>query len=289
MPSIFYIALTLFSLLPLTFPPKSFARHPTRHARHYQIELLDEAHRSLPLFRQRGRSFVLGRWGERYLIRVRNREHRRVEVVLTVDGRDVINGTPGSYSNRGYVIDAQSELIIEGFRQSTSSVATFRFTHPGDSYAGRLGSAENVGVIGAAFFPERGAAIAHRVRPSRRRDGASLGRGERTRSMGAPAHGGADAASDVAGAALRSGAASVPPSRRIAPRERRLGTRYGEQRHSESEQVPFIRASQRPTRRIVLYYDNEAGLEARGITVRPRPEEPSPFPREPRFAPPPPR
>ncbi len=103
-----------------------------------------------------GRSFVVGRDGDHYAIRIRNHERYRVEVVATVDGLDVIDGTTGNYQKRGYVIEPYATLLIEGFRKSTNAVASFRFGTVSGSYAARTGSDRHVGVIGVALFAERG-------------------------------------------------------------------------------------------------------------------------------------
>lgn len=103
-----------------------------------------------------GRTFVIGQAGERYSIVLENHTSHRFEAVATVDGLDVINGRTGTFDNRGYVLMPFATLEIEGFRQSTSAVAAFRFASVADSYAARTGSARNVGVIGVAFFGERG-------------------------------------------------------------------------------------------------------------------------------------
>lgn len=102
------------------------------------------------------RTFVVGQAGERYAIVLTNRTSHRFEAVMTVDGLDVINGKAGSFDNRGYVLMPFATLEVEGFRQSTSSVAAFRFASVSDSYAAQTGSARNVGVIGIALFGERG-------------------------------------------------------------------------------------------------------------------------------------
>lgn len=102
------------------------------------------------------RTLVIGQAGQRYSIVLTNHTGHRFESVVTVDGLDVINGKPGTAENRGYVLLPFATLEIEGFRQSTSSVAAFRFASVGESYAAQTGSARNVGVIGAAFFAERG-------------------------------------------------------------------------------------------------------------------------------------
>jgi hypothetical protein len=103
-----------------------------------------------------GRTLVVGQAGERYSIVLTNRTSHRFESVVTVDGLDVINGKPGTTENRGYVLLPFATLEIDGFRQSTSAVAAFRFSAVADSYAAQTGSARNVGVIGVALFAERG-------------------------------------------------------------------------------------------------------------------------------------
>jgi hypothetical protein len=105
------------------------------------------------------RTYVVGRAGERYTIVLANRSNRRFEAVATVDGLDVINGKSGKLSNRGYLLDPYANLEIDGFRQSDDTVAAFRFGRVADSYAAKSGSARDVGVIGVAFFAERGASL----------------------------------------------------------------------------------------------------------------------------------
>lgn len=102
------------------------------------------------------RTFVVGQAGQRYSIVLQNHTSHRFEAVGTVDGLDVINGKPGTTDNRGYVLMPFATLEIEGFRTSTSAVAAFRFAAVADSYAAQTGSARNVGVIGIAFFSEKG-------------------------------------------------------------------------------------------------------------------------------------
>src|SRR6185503_2691427 len=76
--------------------------------------------------------------------------------VVSVDGRDVIDGTTADYRNkRGYLISPWDSLTIDGWRISHESAAAFRFSSVADSYAARTGSAREVGVIGVAVFPER--------------------------------------------------------------------------------------------------------------------------------------
>ena len=122
------------------------------------IGLRDERRGLLPGLSSGGRSYFVGEAGRRYTIVVRNDTSARFEIVLSVDGLDVLDGRAASPSKRGYLVAAHSELEVDGFRQSTEEVAAFRFGSVRDSYAGRkYGDTRNVGVIGAAVFRERGA------------------------------------------------------------------------------------------------------------------------------------
>lgn len=104
-----------------------------------------------------GKNYVVGEAGRRYSIVVRNRTQNRLECVVSVDGLDVLDGKPASFSKRGYLVDPQGELEIDGFRQSMDTVAAFRFGSVRGSYAGQKhGDTRNVGVIGVAVFHERG-------------------------------------------------------------------------------------------------------------------------------------
>jgi hypothetical protein len=103
-----------------------------------------------------GRTYVIGQAGERYTLVITNHTGHRFETVATVDGLDVINGKPGTMQSRGYLLMPHATLEIDGFRQSQDTVAAFRFGAVRDSYAARTGSSRNVGVIGVAFFTERG-------------------------------------------------------------------------------------------------------------------------------------
>lgn len=104
-----------------------------------------------------GSNYVVGEAGSRYTIVLRNRSALRFEVVLSVDGLDVLDGKNASFSKRGYVLDPHGELEVDGFRQSTDAVAAFRFGSVNGSYANQKhGETRNVGVIGVALFHERG-------------------------------------------------------------------------------------------------------------------------------------
>jgi hypothetical protein len=123
------------------------------------VRLLDAGGNPLLGFSSSGRNHFVGVDGERYTIQLENHTGNRFEAVASVDGLDVIDGRPGAFSKRGYLIAPFSTVEIDGFRRSTEEVAAFRFGSVKGSYAARKGSDRNVGVIGVAFFQEVGARL----------------------------------------------------------------------------------------------------------------------------------
>jgi hypothetical protein len=121
------------------------------------IGLRDEGGRFFTGFVSGARNYVVGEAGHRYTIVVRNNTAFRLEIVLSVDGLDVLDGKAAAFNKRGYLIDPRGEIEVDGFRQSMDTVAAFRFGSVRGSYAGqKYGDTRNVGVIGVAVFNERG-------------------------------------------------------------------------------------------------------------------------------------
>ncbi|MBA3544405.1 MAG: hypothetical protein H0T83_08210 [Chthoniobacterales bacterium] len=121
------------------------------------VGLRDQSGRLLPGLIAGDRWFVVGEEGRRYSIVVRNESEFRLEIVLSVDGLDVLDGRPASVRKRGYVLAPHRTLVVDGFRQSTEAVAAFRFSPVRESYAHeKYRDTRNVGVIGVAIFNESG-------------------------------------------------------------------------------------------------------------------------------------
>jgi hypothetical protein len=238
----------------------------------YELEVLVDGVPA-PTFFQNGGTYVLGQQGQRYTLRITNHTGRRVEAVVSVDGRDVVDGRPADYrGKRGYLVPAWGTVDIDGWRLSRAQVAAFRFSSVGDSYAARTGSARDVGVIGAAIFPER---YVPRPRPLEvpysdlpppypYRDRAypddEAGAAEpRAKSADAPA------SASGAGPTPSAPRAEAAPSRRPG-----LGTEFGEAHGSSVREVAFVRANA-STPSIVLgaRYNDRDGLVALGIDVDP--------------------
>jgi hypothetical protein len=108
-------------------------------------------------FEATGKKFIVGQAGDRYTIVLQSHVPARLEVVVSVDGLDVIDGKAASFGKRGYLIDPHGSIEIDGFRQSMETVAAFRFGSVRNSYAEKkTGDSRNVGVIGVALFNEQG-------------------------------------------------------------------------------------------------------------------------------------
>jgi len=248
----------------------------------------------LPIFRAEGRQYLLGKLGDPYEVVIANRSRNRVEVVLSVDGRDAVSGREADFrANRGYVLDPGEKTRVQGFRTSLEGVAAFEFTAPDASYSARMGTPQNVGVIGLAVFDES-------EKYKEDHDAVIAGGDEederyRSEPQTVPYGAAQDSAAPSAKAA-ESGAGEM-----AAPSSPGLGTKYGHELDSSATVVPFVRRDpEKPLELLALYYDDREGLEALGIELPPEEPEPgdrcgdgpNPFPGVPcgddGYAPPPP-
>ncbi len=254
-----------------------------------------------------GRFYVMGSEGDRYSIRVRNRTGRRVEVVASVDGLDVIDGRKADYVNkRGYVLGPWQTYDIEGFRLDMGRVASFRFAAVEDSYAAQQGDDRNVGVIGVAFFEERRRVVRRpaiiRQEASERSDRDDRGEGARSRksSPGPTASASPPPARESAAGRLGGGGVLGEAAQDRVETESRpgLGTEFGEARDSRVTETTFRRANPRvPSALFAIWYNDRDGLVAMGVPVDGCPSDTclrktaNPFPSNPadrRFSAPPP-
>lgn len=235
----------------------------------YGVRIVDDASRNLPTYAKDGRTYVMGSIGSRYQVALSNPTAQRVEAVVSVDGLDAMDGQPANYATkRGYIIQPYGTATIDGFRTSMDQVATFRFSSVADSYAGRLGEARDVGVIGVAFFPERPPPVVARVDPpyvSRQTPYPSPAR----RAPGWSSDDLAPPGKNAAPAPPTAGATAMHTA--PAPEERRgLGTEFGEARDSRIYSTQFDRANPGTPRQVVaIRYNDRAGLVALGIRIAP--------------------
>jgi hypothetical protein len=269
-------------LVPETVHARSVRPGGWAAAQPVTVSIVGEHGDALPAVAHHGTTFVAGELGHRYEIVLTNQTADRLEIVVSVDGRDVLSGAKADFrKHRGYVIEPFGTVRVDGFRRSLDHVAAFRFADLEDSFAARNGAPQNVGAIGIAVFRERASAqIARAKKDSRDR---------RAATTSAPREPSAEPPAKSADSAART---------RPAPRAEKLGTEFGESRVSRVRVVSFTRRdASRPDFRVALQYDAAENLLARGVpiehvAVRPTVADPDPWPgaRDDRFAqPPPPR
>jgi hypothetical protein len=232
---------------------------------------------TLSTWRHQGASYVAGRPGDRYAVRLTNRSPGRVLVVLSVDGVNAVSGQAAAVSQTGYVLAPWQSAEITGWRKSYAEAAAFYFTALPDSYAARTGRPDNVGVIGAAVFRERMPEnVGSWLAPASplAKDSAAGDRFEAERHAPGPA---ATAPStEAVGGAMAAGRAS--PSEFAGRDDKKLGTGHGEREYAPMGQTTFERASSQPAEIVQVRYDSYANLLASGVIPQPRPQ---PQPRQP--------
>lgn len=244
---------------------------------------------TLALHYHRGDYWVAGRPGARYAISVRNRLGERVLAVPAVDGVNVLSGETAAWDQTGYVLSPWQPYQITGWRKSSSEIAAFEFSSAGDSYAGRTGRPDHVGVIGVALFREKlpepvALAPAESARDARERhdESRSLQRGAPLPPPAAPAAGLQERSSGEA-LAQRAPSPSADSIAKAAPLPApRLGTGHGQRETSVITHTRFERLQASPNEIIRIRYDSRENLVAAGVIREPLPyprlPAPNPFP-----------
>jgi hypothetical protein len=220
--------------------------------------------KQLPIYRHQGRMYVEGKVGDRYGVQIRNRTGARILTLISVDGVNAVTGETAATSQSGYVLDPWQSADINGWRKSLQDVAAFYFTSIPDSYAGRTGRPDNVGVIGIATFTEyiQPPIQAPSISEERALDGMAsrLATNRAAESSAAPASAAVDSA--VAGRLQK---------------EDKVATGHGERIYAPTQNTEFRRASTVPSEVISIYYDSRANLIAMGI-IPAQPRMAQPFP-----------
>lgn len=227
------------------------------------ISILDRAtNRELPVHWHEGRAYVIGRPGNEYQVVVKNRVGEDLLAVVSVDGLNVMNGQPANPRQAGYILSPWSRLDVRGWRKSMDEVAAFYFTQLSDSYAGRTGRPDNVGVIGVALFQRK------RYQPPPASIAPEPVPGPYREKMESRSEAQRDGANDSRAKTLQAPSASAP-----------LGTGHGRREESRVQWQNFERATDSPVETIAIYYDSYRNLVAQGVLQAPiGRRDPNPFP-----------
>ena len=142
----------LAGLIPVLFAAYASTAHASTLT---DVQVIDRATGEvLPQYRRHGKVYIVGTPGNRYSVNVRNKSNGRIMSIVSVDGVNAISGETADTLQQGYVLAPWSTAEIAGWRKNLNEVAAFYFTSLSNSYAGRTGRPENVGVIGVAIYEE---------------------------------------------------------------------------------------------------------------------------------------
>lgn len=101
------------------------------------------------------KTYIEGRKGSNFSIKLRNNSSKRALFVPTVDGLSVLDGKNASFDSRGYIVNGHDSILIEGWRITDKEIAQFFFSSPNDAYSTKIQKGNNLGIIGLAVFLEK--------------------------------------------------------------------------------------------------------------------------------------
>lgn len=120
-----------------------------------EVDILSTSNHPVRKYSLEGKTFIEGKKGSEFSIRIKNPNSMRVEVIVSVDGLCVIDGKKAHSNSRAYVIAAYDNLVIEGWRINNDEVRKFFFTEKENSYSGlKNGEEENCGIISVLAYAE---------------------------------------------------------------------------------------------------------------------------------------
>jgi hypothetical protein len=122
----------------------------------YEIRVLVKG-RPIAEYYHNGQTFIEGRDGSNFEIQFRNLTNQRVEALVAVDGRSVVDGDEASPESRGFVVAAHETIVIPGWKLDAEQAAAFLFAGKQQSYSAAMsgGKSHNTGVLGVMVFKEK--------------------------------------------------------------------------------------------------------------------------------------
>jgi len=226
----------------------------------------------------KGRTFIEGRKGTQFSIRLRNNSHQRKLFVPTIDGLSVMNGEEGSFSSGGYIVQGNSSITIDGWRTSDKEVAEFFFSSPEGSYRKQMKRGNNLGIIGVAVFDE------YYVPPTfvytcSNNSTPYIPQTQPWFTTGTTTGSGLNTSTYTSASLCGTGTGGSGSVGSLPVTKQALGTGWGEQKLSEVTAVNFER-EESPSTTFEIYYNTREELEKEGITFKKAPlyVTPSAFP-----------
>ncbi len=117
--------------------------------------------RTRPEYNHRGATYIEAIRGREFSLRITNPTGHRVAVALAVDGLNTIDAKhTGGWNAAKWVLEPYESTEISGWQVSGTTARRFFFTGERSSYGAAIGKTQNLGVIEAIFYRERGRPIA---------------------------------------------------------------------------------------------------------------------------------
>jgi len=216
-------------------------------------------------------TFVEGREGSSFALRIRNDNPFRILAILSVDGLSTIGGERATPKSPGYVVEAHGTFDVPGWKVDSGTAAEFFFAASKDvgdeSYAVQMGHGDqNKGTIGLIAYredvPRRQTAMALAARtgtPFRSMPMTVGSRGGQAMKSASP-----QSASAMLSASSASSAHEPTSSQEDLP-EKTLGTGFGKAVGFETTNVAFRRGGL--VAQMEIWYENRRGLKRFGIDV----------------------
>lgn len=203
-------------------------------------------------------TYIEGRKGSSYVIRIKNLRSDRKKIVVSVDGLNVISGD--NDWTKGYVIGGHEIIDIPGWLKNDQQAAKFVFSDVKKSYNQHnlSGNVNNVGVIGVLVYDEQPVNQYIPLSGQYR----AFGEG-----------GSSDGIGSFSGILRSSG--SVNNINQLE--QQSVGTGWGKATDFKTTSVSF-NANSYQSQTVTIFYDSRKGLESRGIVLNRVKNNPNPFP-----------
>lgn len=216
-------------------------------------------------------TYIEGREGSNFSLRIYNGNSFRVLAIPSVDGLSVLDGEPAGENSPGYLLEPRQTLDIPGWMVDEKTAAKFFFAGMKDgkdsSYVAQMDKdTSNKGVIGLMVFREKPAAyFGNAVFATGALMRSSAPSSAMTRGI------------PTSGVAFNSLSADMPVAMASCASEPTLGTGFGDATDFETKKAEFERGDLLSI--LALYYADARGLKRKGIDVNVHvTKSPNPFP-----------
>ncbi len=274
------IVLAVAAMAAFAWVPRAHANPVSNHAQGQIVDVrILEDGRVAPLYSRgwwsgSGRRYFEAFQGGHYAVELRNLTDRRIGVLMSVDGLNVVTGERSTLSPEEsmYVLGPFESAVISGWRTSLDEVRQFVFVDEQRSYAERTGQANgDMGWVRVVAFDEqRPLSDWGRIRSSYRGGGAPPAppAGEeraKSREDNSPPVSAPSGDRKAAGASPE--AQGLARDEASQQRESVPGTGWGERREDHVQRTEF-HAITTPVDQLVFRYEYASGLRALGIFPR---------------------